>query len=67
MTDERYERLLAEQKVEWQLLIAIAKKGNPFATLCENCYGRHAPPKDAICPHENIDVTMAKMKKKRKP
>ncbi len=43
--------LLEEQLARWPKQVAGAKAGNPFATLCYRCYGRHAPPKDDICPH----------------
>lgn len=48
---ERYEAILAEQKRTWPAQLAGAKQGNPYAGLCLHCYGRHAPPNDAICPH----------------
>ena len=28
-----------------------ARTGNPFATLCTNCYGRHRSPRDYECPY----------------
>lgn len=28
-----------------------AATGNPYATLCLHCYGRHWAPKDNECPH----------------
>lgn len=28
-----------------------AKLGNPYATLCQNCYGRHRSPRDDECPN----------------
>jgi len=36
---------------EWTIALAGAKTGNPFATLCQHCYGRHRPPRDKECPH----------------
>lgn len=51
VTAERYERILAQQKLNWPKQIAGAKTGNPFATLCQHCFGRHFPPLDEICPH----------------
>lgn len=37
---------------EWEKAVAWAKTGNPYATLCMHCYGRHKPPRDNECPHE---------------
>ena len=50
LTPAQREAILAEQKRHWPLPPAAA--GNPFATLCLHCYGRHAPPRDEICPHD---------------
>ena len=55
---------LERQKREWERRVQLGKQGNPFATLCNNCYGRHAPPNDELCPHENIEVTKARLKRK---
>lgn len=45
----------AEKEARWKREDEIArdgaKTGNPFATLCEHCYGRHRAPRDAECPH----------------
>ena len=46
------EAILKRQEEGWPLAVAEGKKGNPFATLCMHCYGRHKPPMDEICPHE---------------
>ena len=32
-----------------------ASKGNPYATLCFHCYGRHRAPKDNECPYTKFD------------
>ena len=50
-TASRAAALLVEQEDEWPNHLLAAKKGNQFATLCRHCYGRHAPPRDEICPH----------------
>jgi hypothetical protein len=48
----RYEQILAKQRNDWPKDLAGSKQGNPFATLCSHCYGRHIPPRDEICPHD---------------
>ena len=50
-TTGRRESILAQQELDWPKHLAGAKAGNPWATLCLHCYGRHPPPKDEICPH----------------
>lgn len=47
-----YEKALQQQNESWPKHLDGAKSGNPFATLCHHCYGRHPPPRDEICPHE---------------
>lgn len=48
---ERYEAILAKQKMDWPKHLEGSRKyGNPFATLCDHCYGRHEPPRNEICP-----------------
>ena len=44
--------ILARQNEAWPRAVEAGKKGNPFATLCLHCYGRHKPPLDDICPYE---------------
>ena len=34
--------------------------GNPLATLCLHCYGRHLPPADDLCPRKSLDGKTAK-------
>jgi len=46
----RYETILAKQQKDWPKHLAGAKRGNPVATLCLHCYGRHPPPRDELCP-----------------
>ena len=41
---------LAEQQRTWPLHLEGARQGNPWATLCTHCYGRHPPPHGDICP-----------------
>ena len=45
------DQVLQKQITDWPNHLEGAKRGNPFATLCSKCFGRHAPPKDEICPH----------------
>jgi hypothetical protein len=52
LTEAQRASVLAQQERDWPKHLAGAKQGNPFATLCQHCYGRHAPPRDDICPHE---------------
>jgi cytochrome c2 len=47
---EKIARMLAAQKREWPTHLEGAKQGNPYATLCEHCHFRHAPPRDDLCP-----------------
>lgn len=42
--------ILATQLEQWPRDLE-GGKGNPFTSLCLHCYGRHAPPRDDICPH----------------
>lgn len=46
---------------EWQNALAGARAGNPFATLCDHCMGRHPPPRHALCRHESIDALRARL------
>jgi len=48
-------RSLEQQQADWKRQLEGAKTGNPYATLCQHCYGRHAPPFDELCPNESID------------
>jgi hypothetical protein len=50
----RYGAILAQQQKDWPTHLQGAKTGNPYATLCSHCYGRHAPPKDEICDKEPV-------------
>lgn len=52
MTEAQKASVLKQQIADWPNHLAGGKQGNPFATLCLHCYGRHAPPKDEICPHD---------------
>lgn len=57
MDDEHRRRVLANQISEWPACLKQARKyGNPLATLCLHCYGRHDPPRDVICPRDPPDV-----------
>lgn len=52
MTDDARTALLQRQESDWPKHVAGGKQGNPYATLCNHCYGRHKPPLDEICPHQ---------------
>ncbi len=52
MTETHRELILKRQVEGWDRARQEARKGNPFATLCLHCYGRHAPPYDEICPYQ---------------
>lgn len=54
LTDKQKANILEEQLKQWPCDLDAGAKGNPYATLCQNCYGRHTPPRDQICPHESI-------------
>lgn len=45
----------ADKEARWQReddnARAGAKTGNPLATLCMRCYGRHPSPRDSECPY----------------
>ena len=41
-----------KQERDWPLILKGAQGGNPYATLCQHCFGRHEPPRDNICPHQ---------------
>lgn len=47
----RHDAILARQQQEWPARVLGAKAGNPYATLCQHCFGRHVPPRDEICPN----------------
>jgi hypothetical protein len=48
-TDRRRAALLEKQIHDWPQHIESGRQGNPFATLCSHCYGRHQPPRDELC------------------
>lgn len=52
MSAETQEEKQARWDREWKNALYGASTGNPFATLCEHCYGRHRPPRDKECPHD---------------
>lgn len=41
---------MAQQRREWEADLAGVRAGNPYATLCNGCNGRHAPPRNDHCP-----------------
>lgn len=43
---------LERQLKEWPNHLKGAVLDNPYTTLCGHCYGRHAPPRDEICQHD---------------
>lgn len=52
MRPQQREAILTEQERHWPRCVQAGKEGNPFATLCYHCFGRHRPPRDEICPGE---------------
>jgi len=60
MSPERYAAILSRQERDWPKQRQGAAQGNPFATLCQHCCGRHPPPNDEICPHESIEQLKAR-------
>jgi hypothetical protein len=42
------------QQREWQRDLEGAATGNPYATLCYGCMGRHRPPRNELCPYKEI-------------
>jgi hypothetical protein len=45
ITPEQRSAILTEQERTWPIHLKGAHKyGNPLATLCQHCYGRHSPP-----------------------
>ncbi len=52
MDVERYNQILEKQIKAWPNHVKGGKEGNPFATLCDHCYGRHSPPHGIICPNK---------------
>lgn len=52
LTDTQRAAVLARQEAGWGRAKEEARKGNPVATMCLHCYGRHAPPLDEICPND---------------
>lgn len=63
MTPAQIESILKQQHIDWDNALKFGR-GNPFATLCMCCYGRHPPPRDNICPRtivrENPPQRLAK-------
>ena len=57
MNETQKASILKQQLEHWKLALEFGK-GNPYATLCLHCYGRHAPPKDEICPHDPPPSTL---------
>ena len=49
----------AEKETRWKREDESARygasTGNPFATLCQHCYGRHWSPRDNECPHPKFE------------
>jgi hypothetical protein len=44
---------LKEQLEDWERMQNHpTANGNPYATMCMHCYGRHPPPRDELCPHD---------------
>lgn len=56
-------RILAAQQREWPQHLKGAEMGNPFATLCDHCCGRHPPPRNTICPNESIAQLRVRLRK----
>lgn len=52
LTEAQRENILKRQLQGWEGAREAGRKGNPWATLCMHCYGRHAPPNDEICPYD---------------
>jgi hypothetical protein len=44
---------IARQQREWANDLRGAATGNPYATLCNTCMGRHAPPRHERCPRKS--------------
>jgi hypothetical protein len=55
--DHRRQTILEKQLAGWPRHLEGARQGNPWATLCGHCYGRHAPPNEEICPHDPPDIS----------
>lgn len=53
LTEAQKDSRLKAQIAGWPNAVEAGRKGNPFATLCQHCYGRHAPPNDDICPYQS--------------
>lgn len=52
LTADQRASMLAQQEKDWPWWVELGKEGNPFATLCRHCYGRHRPPLNEICPRD---------------
>lgn len=51
MPTETQEQKQARWDADWKNAVYGASTGNPFATLCDHCHGRHKPPRDHECPY----------------
>lgn len=52
LSDAQKATILKEQLAGWERAKEAGRKGNPLATLCLHCFGRHPPPYGDICPDE---------------
>ncbi|MCP4619952.1 MAG: hypothetical protein GY844_26380 [Bradyrhizobium sp.] len=54
MITDSTEAARERQQREWQRDLEGAATGNPYATLCYGCMGRHRPPRNELCPYKEI-------------
>jgi DNA invertase Pin-like site-specific DNA recombinase len=52
MNEAQRETILKQQEAGWERAREAGRAGNPMATVCLHCYGRHPPPRDDICPND---------------
>lgn len=52
MNETQRDLILSRQMAGWERARREGREGNPLATLCLHCYGRHPPPMDDICPYD---------------
>ena len=56
MITESTEAARERKEREWRRDLEGAATGNPYATLCYGCMGRHRPPRNELCPYKEIDL-----------
>lgn len=57
---ERQWQTFDQQERDWPKVMVGARQGNPYATMCLHCHGRHRPPHNELCPNQSLEGAAAK-------